>query len=393
MKLNTLEKGDRRALSKLPTISRSWIGLTVLLLLFILISFFIYSQKPKSYPSYVSDSPAPTGVKAFYTYVKNEIEAKTWSYSPDLLPKEESNQLLVMIEPFFTPDQKETKAYIDFMEAGNTILLFKNNPKGMFEINTRPFEESPATSKDIMSVTNQNHVSFKAEMNSFIRLYPTDKDQLLLNDAAGAVALKRTYGQGQLIVTIAPEWITNGNLLNHDHLPLILSLLDEAKPQNILFDEYLHTGKSTAGQLAVYPMWFLILLLQGTLIMILWLWNKGKRFGPIFTPREDTVRFSDEGIQAMTAWFIRGRRYQDSIRIQADYVKHLLQEHWRIPYSKEWRDSISLLEKKWKQMPSSEINSFINGLEIILEKEKLSKQEYLLWSRKLDRLRKEVNEG
>jgi len=244
-----------------------------------------------------------------------------------------------------------------------------------------------------MSVTNQNHVTFKAEMNSFIRLYPTDKDQLLLNDAAGAVALKRTYGQGQLIVTIAPEWMTNGNLLNHDHLPLILSLLDEAKPQNILFDEYLHTGKSTAGQLAVYPMWFLILLLQGILIMILWLWNKGKRFGPIFTPREETVRFSDEGIQALTAWFIRGRRYQDSIRIQADYVKHLLQEHWRIPYSKEWRDSVSLLNMKWKHMPSSEINSFINGLEIILEKEKLSKQEYLLWSRKLDRLRKEVNEG
>ncbi|WML60567.1 DUF4350 domain-containing protein [Neobacillus sp. PS2-9] len=378
---------------KLPIISRSWMGLTVLLLLFILISFFIYSQKPKSYPSYVSDSPAPTGVKAFYTFVKNEIGGKTWSYSPDLLPKEESHQLLVMVEPFFTPDRKETKAYLDFMKAGNTILLFKNNPKGMFDLNTGPFEESPSTSNDLMSVTNQNHVTFKAEMNSFIRLYPTDKDQLLLKDAAGAVALKRTYGQGQLIVTIAPEWMTNGNLLNHDHLPLILSLLDEAKPQNILFDEYLHTGKGTAGRLAVYPMWFLILLLQGILIMILWLWKKGKRFGPIFTPREDTVRFSDEGIQALTAWFIRGSRYQDSIRIQADYVKHLLQEHWRIPYSKEWRDSISLLEKKWKQMPSSEINSFLKGLEIILEKEKLSKQEYLLWSRKLDRLRKEVNEG
>ncbi|HLO11715.1 MAG TPA: DUF4350 domain-containing protein, partial [Pseudoneobacillus sp.] len=144
---------------KLPTISRSWIGLTVLLLLFILISFFIYSQKPKSYPSYVSDSPAPTGVKAFYTYVKNEIGGKTWSYSPDLLPKGESNQLLVMVEPFFTPDQKETKAYLDFLKAGNTILLFKNNPKGMFDLNTGPFEESPSTSNDLMSVTNQNHVT------------------------------------------------------------------------------------------------------------------------------------------------------------------------------------------------------------------------------------------
>ncbi len=35
---------------------------------------------------------------------------------------------------------------------------------------------------------------------------------------------------------------------------------------------------------------------------------------------------------------------------------------------------------------------FLNGLTNILEKEKISKQEYLLWSKKLDRLRKEVED-
>jgi hypothetical protein len=37
-----------------------------------------------------------------------------------------------------------------------------------------------------------------------------------------------------------------------------------------------------------------------------------------------------------------------------------------------------------------EINSFLTGLINILEKEKISKQEYLLWSKKLEELRKEV---
>ncbi|MEO2076167.1 MAG: DUF4350 domain-containing protein [Bacillus sp. (in: firmicutes)] len=380
-------------MKKLQSSTRSWIWLIVLLFVFILISFFIYSQKPKSYPSYVSDSPAPSGVKAFYTYMKNEMDGKVWSYSPDILTKGNHNQILVIVEPFFTPDQKETQAYIDFMKAGNTILLLKDNPLGMFDLKTGPYEDSPATDKDVMEVKDQNQVSYKAEITSAIRFIPTDNDQILLRDAAGSVALKRPYGKGQLVVAISPDWITNDKLLVHDHLPLILKLVNEANPESILIDEYLHTGKSKLAQFMVYPKWFLLLLFQGLLLIILWLWYKGKRFGPLFTPREDSIRFSDEGIQALTAWYIRGKRYQDSIRIQADYVKQMLQEHWHIPYSTEWKDFMGVLEKKWKQMSRSEIHSFINGLESLLVKEKISKQEYLLWSRKLERLRKEVDEG
>lgn len=321
------------------------------------------------------------------------MDGKVWSYSPDILTKGGQNQLLVIVEPFFTPDQKETQAYIDFMKAGNTILLLKNNPLGMFDLKTGPYEESPATNKDVMEVRDQNQVFYKAEINSTIRFIPLDNDQILLKDAAGPVALKRTYGKGQLIVAISPDWITNDKLLVHDHLPLILKFVNEANPDSILIDEYLHTGKSKLAQFMVYPKWFLLILFQGLLIIILWLWYKGKRFGPLFTPREESIRFSDEGILALTAWYIRGKRYQDSIRIQADYVKQMLQEHWHIPYSTEWKDFMGVLEKKWKQMSRSEIHSFINGLESLLVKEKISKQEYLLWSRKLERLRKEVDEG
>ena len=45
---------------------------------------FSYSPKLKSYPIYVSDSPSPTGVKAFYTYLeKKENGVKRWSHSPE----------------------------------------------------------------------------------------------------------------------------------------------------------------------------------------------------------------------------------------------------------------------------------------------------------------------
>lgn len=341
----------------------------------------------------MSDSPAPTGVKAFYIYMKKEMDGKVWSYSPDLLSKSNSKQLLVIVEPFFTPDQQETGEYIDFMEAGNTIVLLKNNPQGMFGLKTGPYQESPSTARDSLNVVDQHSHSYEAEIHSTIRLLPNEKDQILLKDSAGAVALKRNYGKGQLITTIAPEWLTNEKLLNYDHLPLVLNLVKEGNPESILFDEYLHTGKNKIARVTVYPMWFLLLLFQGILLTSLWLWLKGKRFGPIYTPREESIRFSDEGIQALTAWYLRGKRYQDSIRIQADYVKQMLQEQWRIPYSTKWKDSIDVMEKKWKQMSRREISSFLNDLEGLLEKEKISRQEYLLWSRKLDRLREEVDEG
>lgn len=370
---------------KAKSIGKTWIWLSMLLILFLAVSYFSFSPKPKIYPGYVSDSPSPTGVKAFYTYLNKEMNAKRWNHSPDMLPKRNENQLLIMVEPAFIPEKEGMENYVQFMEAGNTILLFQTNPKGMFDVNTVFTELKPST-----HVSDQSHATYRADINSDIRLQKMKKDEPLLVNSEETIALKRTYGKGHLIVAIAPEWMTNDKILKHDHLPLLLYLLNESKAKTYLFDEYIHGGENASSILTVYPMWFLLFVLQGILIMALWLWLKGKRFGPIFIPREESVRFSDEGIQAIAAWYLRGRRYHDSLLIQADYLKLLLQERWQIPYRREWQDLASYFEKKLTRMPASEIKSFLSGLVTILERDKISKQEYLLWSRKLEQLRKEV---
>ena len=294
-----------------------------------------------------------------------------------------------MIEPYFMPDSEEMDAYKAFMEAGNTILLFKKNPKGMFDLNTVLGETQSSTDEE-PNVFDLEEKAFRAEINSPVRLQTNEQDEILLYDEAGPIALKRDYGEGELIVSISPEWITNGKLLNNDHIPLVISLINEGNAGTFLFDEYIHGVQNASTIGTLYPKWFLLLMLQGILMTLLWLWYAGKRFGPIFIPREETVRFSDEGIRALAAWYIRGRRYHDSLVIQADYVKLLLQERWGIPYSKEWKDLSDQFERKSPKMPKLEIPTFLKGLVNILEKEKISKQEYLLWSKKLDRLQKEV---
>ena len=369
---------------------RGWIWFAVLLLLFIGVSYFSFTPKPKIYQDYVTTSPAPTGIKALYTYIKNEKDVKSWNHSPDLLPKGDRNQMLVMVGPSFTPEKELMQAYEDYMDAGNTILLLQTNPKGMFDLEADFTEKSTSQSEKWQTVKNQNHKSFKAEVNSDVRIHTIMGDELLLSDQYGPIAVKRTYGKGQLIVAITPEWFTNDKLLKKDHLPLSFQLLNQGNPDTLLFDEYTHVGENESTILTVYPMWFLVLIFQGIFWGFLWLWYKGKRFGPLLSPREEWVRFSDEGIQAITAWYLKGRRYQDSIHIQADYVKVLLQERWHIPYHKDWQDLTPYFERKWLKMPAREIKTFLNGLAAILKEEKINKQEYLLWSRKLEELRNEV---
>ncbi|WP_421381951.1 DUF4350 domain-containing protein [Bacillus salacetis] len=364
---------------------------TVILLAFAVLSYFIGMRAPKQYPDFVSGSPAPMGTKAIYTYLDNERgSVDRWTHSPNLLDTSKDNQLLVMVEPFSIPNSEKTGQYREFMEQGNTILLLKTVPDGMFDVKTLPVEQEE---EEAVTVTDKNGEEKSTYTPAPIRIETTTADEVLISDEEGAVAVQRPVGDGSLIVAIAPEWMTNSTILEKDHLPLVLSLFNEADPETILFDEYIHGGGSASSVVTLYPQWFLILIIQGALLILLWLWHQGKRFGPIETAREEYVRFSDERIKALAAWYIRGKRFADSLNIQADYVKLLLQEKWGIAYSREWTDSTEGLGRKWKTATEKEITSFVNGLTAVLNKEKMTKQEYLLWSKKLDRLRKEVEEG
>ena len=363
--------------------------LTVLLLLFIFISYFFLAQAPKQYPNYVSESPSPTGIKAFYTYLKQEKEANRWSNSPQLLKNMGENKTLIMVEPFFTPSEKEMRAYFDFIEAGNTIILLQKNPKGMFDLQVEMIESA----KPINRVTDQNGNGYRAVVTSPVRLAANNSDEILLQDKEGTIALIKTYGKGQLIASITPEWLINSKILTEDHLSLIQAFFNQSDSQSFLIDEYTHLGQNAPTMMKLYPEWFLLMLLQGCILMILLLWYKGKRFGAVIIPREDSVRFSDEGIKALAAWYIRGRNYRESLNIQADYIKLLMQERWGTAINMNWIDMANQLERRLTEKTATDVKSLISGLQDVLKKEKVNKQEYLLWSKRLNRLKKEVEEG
>ncbi|WP_257474996.1 DUF4350 domain-containing protein [Bacillus sp. MCCB 382] len=370
---------------------KAWMWLLGILGLFIGIGVIVSPEKLKEYPAYVSESPSPTGLKALYTYLDDEGESvRRWTLSPDRLNKKGTGQLLIMAGPFTIPDQQEMDEYEDFMRSGNTILLLMDNPKGMFGTKAVPGGEGIGSSV----IRDGDGHTYQAEMLSDVRLEEADGDTVLLDDVSGTIAYKSEVGEGQLIVSTTPAWMTNGNILKKDHLSMILLLLKngEASDGPILIDEYLHGGESGATLTTLYPAWLLLLLLQLAIFILLTLWMQGKRFGSILVPREEMVRFSDERIKALSAWYLKGKQYKVSLLIQSDYIRLLFQERWGIPTSKEWSELKGPLERRLPAVSGKEIDAFLTGMKGLLNRERISKQEYVLWSKKIEIFRKEVED-
>lgn len=352
-------------------------------------SFFLNVNKPKEYPPYLSTSPSPTGVKAFYTYLESELPSvdrvkqspKVWNNS--------DNQLLIMVEPMLISKQEQMNDYLEFVRAGNTLLILKRNLDGMFGIKT----DYGDMNEEIVTIENKEGTEFEATSHSQMRIIANDEDDVLMEDSQGVIALKREAGKGQIIAVNSPDWLTNEYILEEDNLELILGLIEEASFDTVLFDEFAHQSSQVQSLTNLYPMWLLVAGLQLILLTLLWLLYKGKRFGPIIMPREDYVRFSDERITALAAWYQKAKAYEYSLSNQAEYLRLLLWEKWGISSQKEWKDIKELISSKVKDVDEDEISTFVNGIESVLENKNVTKQEYILWSKRIDRLRKEVEEG
>jgi hypothetical protein len=372
------------------SIKKTWVWLFVLLIAFIALSFVIGSKELKEYPPYISTSPSPTGVKGFYTYLEEEIGAvERLEEAPTSLERE-NQQLLIMVEPALFSEQATMNDYIAFMEAGNTVLLLKQNLEGMFGLST---EYGIVTEEETTTIYGSSSEGIKVTMLSPMRIVPDSGAQILYEDDDGVIAIKQDYGEGQLIAVNSPDWITNEYILEQDNLDVIHSLMEEEAWKAIWFDEYLHQSTSSKSLIEIYPMWLLVACLQLIFLTLLWLLYKGKRFGPIRTPREEYVRYSDERITALAAWYKKGKVYKESLAYQAEHLRLLLREKWGISYQKDWKDLVGPLSTKLSNMNEDELLLFLHEIETVTNKVNLSKQEYLLWSKRIDRLQKEVEQG
>lgn len=372
--------------------TKTLIALILVIILFSFISILLVPQTPKSYPAYVIDSPSPTGLKGLYSLLDEQLngQLRLWNQSPQELSLKKSNQLMIMIEPFNTLDTDETNILIDWMKAGNNILLVTEKPDAYFNQTVAWVPEN--NNEQLSTITgfytlNGTYTGF---VNTSVRLIPEANDKILLIDDYGVLATSKNYGEGKLFTLITPDWFTNKSILEHNHLDIILPFIEFSQSKVVLFNDYIHGYENKPTILEIYPDWFIFLFLQTLLILLLWLWYKGKRFGPIETPREWVVRYGDERIRAIAAWYERGGFYKESLLIQEEFLLDTIKTKWGISTK---NDSIEHMKVAEYKLPTDArekwINSWKSFQEIKLTK-KVSHKEYLKWSKELEEMRKEV---
>ncbi|WP_018932100.1 DUF4350 domain-containing protein [Gracilibacillus lacisalsi] len=364
---------------------RSWIFGILFFLLLIVVSVFSTSNTPEEYPPYLVESPSPTGLKALYTYLEQNGHDVT---QEEALPTMTKETLRVLVNPPVFTDQQTENHYLDYVRQGNTIVLAKENPDGLFNLKT----EYALTGSE-SETTEADYQGEKLEVlqNSFVRLAANEDDNVLLEDDAGALAIERHIGEGSLIVLLEPTWLTNDQITKHDHTSAVFNLIPFKESGPVIFDEYSLT--KTGGLVShfeLYPGWAYVLLIQGIIMAIFILWNQGKRFGPIYPVREETVRLSNERLRAIAIWQAKGKNYYASLEYQLDYLKEVIRERYGIPYQQNWTERLAGIAGKTDAISTKELDYIAQGIETILARKSLNKQEYLSWSAKIDKIREEV---
>lgn len=368
---------------------RTWIVAVVFFLLLILVSVFSNNNTPKPYPPYLVDSPAPLGVKGLYTYLdQNNYQVD----DSDVLPNtEKTGELRFLIEPPIYSDNSVEQHYLEYIEAGNTLILAKQNPDSLFGIETEYAMETFLMEEDEVSEISHQFETFEVLHQNPYRIISDENDQILLEDELGPIGIERKIGKGSLIILSAPDWFTNDQITRHQHLNALCEVIPFQEAETIIFDEYSLTASGgTVSKFELYPDWAYILLVQGTILAIFILWHQGKRFGPIIPVREETVRLSDERLKALAIWQLKGKNFQPSLENQLEYLKEVIRSRYGIPYHKSWQDRLKSMEGRMTSIPAKKIHSIAAGFETISQQESLNKQEYLKWSEIIDKIRQEV---
>ena len=155
-----------------------------------------------------------------------------------------------------------------------------------------------------------------------------------LVDDKGALLIDYSYGSGRVSILTDPYIVSNGGIRLNDNLQLAINLLSAADGL-IAFDEY-HQGKgatqnSFAGYFAGTPV--LLLAAQISLIVLLVLWTRGRRFGRPLPLSQVDRRSSLEFVASMAELQQRARAFDLAIENIYTRMRRVLARYAGVDYN------------------------------------------------------------
>ena len=359
-----------------------FLGLFTLL---IVASYYLTEPALEEYPAYRVDSPAPDGTKAFYQSLNElNLPVERFTNHPRQLRTESKTGLFLFNPPMFM-EADLVNQYLAFVEAGGTLFFITDQPVELFNLNIKPVDISE--DEGMVAISDE---AYRGSMNSWMRLVPEPNDETLISDDYGVIALSKPYGSGQIVQIVEPSWFSNESILENDHLAIIAEGFDLQKFDQLYFETYHYITETSLSVLDVTPDPIILLSLIVLTVAVLYLWQKGKRYGPARGLREQDVRFGDERIRALANWQIKGRNYHEALTTQVDYLKLSIFERTGLPITASKVDYQNVLERLLINHKQKSIRAFTDQLEAVLDSDQVNKQEFLEWTKRIEQIQRGV---
>jgi hypothetical protein len=307
------------------------VGLAFSILVFLLLGYWIVKPKVADQPPYLSFSADVDGTKAWRELLGTKQQAvKQWRLDWKNLPNG-PQMLLVAIQPTAV-SKTDREQLLNWVRQGNDFILFDRHPEGWTQWTTESAQGNAEAVREVVPIIAdpdfvQTEGALTGEVDTQYRLKPDGEGKTLFADERGVLAKRMQVGAGSITVALTPNWMLNGTIDKASHFELIWPLF--AKSWDAVWVDETHHGLGTKpGLLAVYPAWLVLASVQLGFALLLWLWLRGKRFGPVHTPRAWTVRRGDEGVQAVAAWYERLGFRDEALAHQQQFLRLLLVQRW-----------------------------------------------------------------
>ncbi|QRG65607.1 DUF4350 domain-containing protein [Brevibacillus choshinensis] len=350
------------------------VGIAIAILLLLVCGWLLVEPHGPDAPPFVSTSAKPDGLKAWTTLLQEKgNRVKEWKQPMRALPRGEG-QALVMVEPL-TLTGSEQEELFAWVKEGNDLIVFEDEPEGWesFQFSTTEWEDDENTQEKNIKGQQLVDGQYGIARTSY-RINSSSALEVLLYDDRGILAGRIQAGEGSVMLFLVPEWLTNQTILKHNHFEAIWPYFQK-KWSVLWMDEYHHGMQQNPGLLAVYPGWLIAGCMQAGILLLLWIWWKGKRFGPVYTLREWTVRRGDETLLAVSSWYERRSLAKDALLHREAFLRQLLFDHWGVHRRADRAEIIRLARTKWS---SPDVEKLANLLERIewakAEKRYTSKQ-------------------
>ncbi len=205
-------------------------------------------------------------------------------------------------------------------------------------------------------------------------------------------ATQRTSGDGCVFLFSQSGIFCNGFLPQRDNWVLMLNLADlaDAEDGQLIFDEYhLRSRRATSLFSRNGRIILILMAIQTLLVALIFVFARGKRFGPLVVPRNRAARSQLEYVSALADLYRRaGARHYCLARMYEALLRDLSS---RLPGSRRPHDAdLALAISNRSNLSLEQADRLLGDIHSTLAQKKIKRHQLMHLARRIAELRKEI---